>query len=307
MPREYDPRRRSATSLLSVACQLMDSGYLLGEFGHLIANEPGCSPIEQFQALHGKVNLCTAPTRALLLTTYVKWVNLFPEIKDHLIHIFQRYTHVLDAELQQRACEYLALAQLEDNGDLLATLCDEMPIFPERESALLNRLHSKGETAQDKRTWVIGHSTDNRDRQAERLKGMKPGAPATNGHAGPSTRSAGAAAGAAAANTAIAQAESDTKAERDLAESSLGPDAMMGTTSNGAREDIMSSLADLDLSGGDIQEEPLIANGSVPAAIPSAIGGESNGTAVPETATLGGVDPKLLAPLTVGKNIDKVS
>lgn len=48
------------------------TGYILGEFGHLIANEPGCSPIEQFQALHSKVNQCTAPTRALLLTTYVK-------------------------------------------------------------------------------------------------------------------------------------------------------------------------------------------------------------------------------------------
>lgn len=47
-------------------------GYVLGEFGHLIANEQGCSPIEQFQALHSKVNLCTAPTRALLLTTYIK-------------------------------------------------------------------------------------------------------------------------------------------------------------------------------------------------------------------------------------------
>lgn len=48
------------------------AGYILGEFGHLIANEQGCSPIEQFQALHGKVNMCAAPTRALLLTTYIK-------------------------------------------------------------------------------------------------------------------------------------------------------------------------------------------------------------------------------------------
>lgn len=47
-------------------------GYILGEFGHLIANEDGCSPIEQFHALHSKINICTAPTRALLLTTYIK-------------------------------------------------------------------------------------------------------------------------------------------------------------------------------------------------------------------------------------------
>ncbi len=55
-------------------------GYILGEFGHLIANDDGCSPIEQFHALHSKINLCSAPTRALLLTTYIKvsslgWLN----------------------------------------------------------------------------------------------------------------------------------------------------------------------------------------------------------------------------------------
>jgi AP-2 complex subunit alpha len=62
-------------------------GYILGEFGHLIANEQGCSPIEQFQALHSKVNLCTAPTRALLLTTYIKVGDRqFKSGGDKLIH-----------------------------------------------------------------------------------------------------------------------------------------------------------------------------------------------------------------------------
>jgi len=51
------------------------AGYILGEFGHLIANDDGCSPIEQFQALHSKINLCSATTRALLLTTYIKVRN----------------------------------------------------------------------------------------------------------------------------------------------------------------------------------------------------------------------------------------
>lgn len=48
------------------------AGYILGEFGHLIANDDGCSPIEQFQAVHSKINQCSATTRALLLTTYIK-------------------------------------------------------------------------------------------------------------------------------------------------------------------------------------------------------------------------------------------
>lgn len=49
------------------------AAYILGEFGHLIANEDGASPVEQFQALHSKINYCSASTRALLLSTYIKW------------------------------------------------------------------------------------------------------------------------------------------------------------------------------------------------------------------------------------------
>ncbi|OCF32713.1 AP-2 complex subunit alpha [Kwoniella heveanensis BCC8398] len=223
-------------------------GYILGEFGHLIANEQGCSPIEQFHALHSKVNLCTAPTRALLLTTYIKWVNLFPEIKDHLVNIFERYTHVLDAELQQRACEYLALSQRGEDDDLLATICDEMPIFPERESALVNRLHKRGEQAQDKRTWIIGHKEDNKGREAERFKNFRKG-----------TGDSSSALSPVEVPTALAHAHSSSSLQVPQRSASANVDAMMGTTSSGPAEDIMSSLADLDLTGNNIQDEPLLA------------------------------------------------
>ncbi|KAI5809297.1 adaptin N terminal region-domain-containing protein [Pyronema omphalodes] len=130
-------------------------GYLLGEFGHLIADNPGCSPIEQFMALQSKFNGCTSTTRAILLSSFIKFVNLFPEIKPQLLQVFRAYSHTLDPELQQRACEYLALATLPTD-DLLRTVCDEMPPFPERASALLSRLHQKHAGTSDKRTWVIG-------------------------------------------------------------------------------------------------------------------------------------------------------
>jgi len=39
------------------------------------------SPIVQFQLLHSKFHLCCLATRQLMLSTYVKFVNLFPEIK----------------------------------------------------------------------------------------------------------------------------------------------------------------------------------------------------------------------------------
>ncbi|MCJ1431112.1 hypothetical protein MMC27_000463 [Xylographa pallens] len=130
-------------------------GYLLGEFGHLVADNPGCSPIEQFLALQSKLPGCSTGTRAIILSSFIKFVNLFPEIKPQLLKVFQAYSHTLDAELQQRACEYLTLATLPTD-DLLRTVCDEMPPFPERASALLSRLHSKHANTSEKRTWVLG-------------------------------------------------------------------------------------------------------------------------------------------------------
>jgi AP-2 complex subunit alpha len=137
-------------------------GYLLGEFGHLIADSKGCSPIEQYLALNAKMRSCSSSTRAILLSCFIKFVNLFPEIKPQLLQAFRAYSHSLDSELQQRACEYLALA-MQPTDDLLRTVCDEMPPFPERTSALLSRLHQKHSTTSDKRTWVIGGKDANAD------------------------------------------------------------------------------------------------------------------------------------------------
>ena len=139
-------------------------GYVLGEFGHLIADNRGCSPIEQFLALQSKLQGCSSSTRAIILSSFIKFVNLFPEIKPQLLYVFRAYSHTLDPELQQRACEYLALASL-DTDDLLRTVCDEMPPFPERASALLSRLHQKHAGTSDKRTWVIGGKDANADLQ----------------------------------------------------------------------------------------------------------------------------------------------
>ena len=137
-------------------------GYLLGEFGHLIADNQGCSPIKQFLALQTKLPGCSTSTKAIILSSFIKFVNLFPEIKSQLLQMFQAYSHTLDAELQQRACEYLALATLPTD-DLLRTVCDEMPPFPERASALLSRLHSKHAGTSERRTWIVGGKDANTD------------------------------------------------------------------------------------------------------------------------------------------------
>jgi len=158
--------------------------YILGEFGHLIADSKGCSPIEQFMALQAKFNACSPGTRAMVLSAFVKFVNLFPEIKPQLLQAFTTYSHTLDSELQQRACEYLALATMPTD-DLLRTVCDEMPPFPERASALVSRLNKKQSAVGDKRTWSVSgkDGVPGLDRSVTLKRNFSGLAPPTNGAA----------------------------------------------------------------------------------------------------------------------------
>ncbi|KAF7633205.1 AP-2 complex subunit alpha [Meloidogyne graminicola] len=116
-------------------------GYILGEFGNLIAGDPRSSPMIQFETLHSRFHLCSIATRCLLMTTYIKFCNLFPEIKTHIQEILRSDSNLRnpDAELQQRAVEYLQLSKVA-SPDVLATILEEMPLFPEKESSLLAKL-----------------------------------------------------------------------------------------------------------------------------------------------------------------------
>ncbi|KAG7222018.1 hypothetical protein INR49_028182 [Caranx melampygus] len=104
-------------------------GYILGEFGNLIAGDPRSSPLVQFNLLHSKFHLCSVPTRALLLSAYIKFINLFPETKATIQEVLRCDSQIRnsDVELQQRA----------------ATVLEEMPPFPERESSILAKLKKK--------------------------------------------------------------------------------------------------------------------------------------------------------------------
>uniref|UniRef100_A0A8C7QB80 AP-2 complex subunit alpha n=1 Tax=Oncorhynchus mykiss TaxID=8022 RepID=A0A8C7QB80_ONCMY len=119
-------------------------GYILGEFGNLIAGDSRSSPLIQFDLLHSKFHLCTVPTRALLLSAYIKFINLFPEVKGTIQVVLRSDSQLrnADVELQQRAVEYLRLSCIAST-DILATVLEEMPPFPERESSILAKLKRK--------------------------------------------------------------------------------------------------------------------------------------------------------------------
>lgn len=62
---------------------------------------------------HGNLLFSTGQTRALILSAYIKMINLFPEIKDQIERVLR--SDVLqknaDVELQQRALEYFKVSQ----------------------------------------------------------------------------------------------------------------------------------------------------------------------------------------------------
>ncbi|XP_062868757.1 AP-2 complex subunit alpha-2-like isoform X1 [Trichomycterus rosablanca] len=134
-------------ALQASACHenlLKVGGYILGEFGNLIAGDTRSSPLIQFNLLHSKFHLCSVPTRALLLSAYVKFINLFPEVKGTIQEVLRSDSQLrnADVELQQRAVEYLRLSCIAST-DILATVLEEMPPFPERESSILAKLKKK--------------------------------------------------------------------------------------------------------------------------------------------------------------------
>eukprot|EP00069_Balaena_mysticetus_P009775 bmy_06365T0 len=89
-------------------------------------------------------HLCSVATRALLLSTYIKFINLFPETKATIQGVLRAGSQLrnADVELQQRAVEYLTLSSVAST-DVLATVLEEMPPFPERESSILAKLKRK--------------------------------------------------------------------------------------------------------------------------------------------------------------------
>ena len=85
---------------------------------------PPSSPLVQFKLLHSKFHLCSVPTRALLLSAYIKFINLFPETKATIQEVLRSDSQIRnsDVELQQRAVEYLKLSSIASTDVLVSAL-----------------------------------------------------------------------------------------------------------------------------------------------------------------------------------------
>lgn len=120
--------------------------YVLGEFGYLISGSHDMSATRQFEVLHRHYVQASTPTKCLILTAFVKMENLYDEIQPRVLEVFKRCATNMNLEIQQRACEYLSLHQVD--GEIMKRVLDPMPVFPEnRESALIVRLRNQQKAA----------------------------------------------------------------------------------------------------------------------------------------------------------------
>jgi len=117
---------------------LMVGAYILGEFGHQI-KDTSVTGVAIFDCLRQKFATASPKSQSLILSCYIKMANTYPELKDTVSGVFQKYQAYVDTEMQQRACEYSVMNAHKDE-ELMNKVFDVMPNFPERESLLLKRL-----------------------------------------------------------------------------------------------------------------------------------------------------------------------
>ena len=133
-------------------CMVKCGGYMLGEFGHLVADKPGCSGAAQCAVLKEKLHTANDwQVKQMLVSALAKLLNAHPQLRPQILELMHAHTTTMDPELQQRAVEYVALAQPGREG-LLEKVMDLMPNFPERESILTRKIKERELAATTDRT-----------------------------------------------------------------------------------------------------------------------------------------------------------
>mmetsp|Transcript_20307 Transcript_20307/g.46068 ORF Transcript_20307/g.46068 Transcript_20307/m.46068 type:complete len:985 (-) Transcript_20307:533-3487(-) len=146
------------------------SAYILGEFGFLIAEQPGMSGEEQFGVLHQHWPVVGRMTKAILISTYAKLANLYEECRPLVTPVFNKNRNAVDVEIQQRSNEYRVMREAF-SPEAVEDLLREMPPFEDKkQSALEMRLREKEQETNDKNVWLNDGSTDTGKNNSKNVK-----------------------------------------------------------------------------------------------------------------------------------------
>jgi AP-2 complex subunit alpha len=114
------------------------AAYLLGEIGIHICEKSGMDGFSQFSALHQHYPHVSQKIQSILLTCYIKLLNLYTaELEEDIIGVLNKQATSSVLEIQQRSCEYLSLRN-NVNKEIMEEVLNNMPAFPiEKENSLL--------------------------------------------------------------------------------------------------------------------------------------------------------------------------
>lgn len=104
-----------------------------------------------FASIQKRFKTASPPTKALILTAYVKLINLFPSLMSPVQAVFTSCSSSMDTEVQQRATEFAVLAKLPD-----AIVKEALAIMPpyQRASVLDKNLRKLRKGAADRDLWM---------------------------------------------------------------------------------------------------------------------------------------------------------
>ena len=137
----------NALSIPNVHENLVKVGaYTLAEYGNLISNQPGKEPYKIYENLNRHWINTSNTGKAMLMNSYVKLANVFPELKDEIISVLEINSEHWDPDIQQRAVEYLQILKDDPRVEQIKTyVLQKMPAFSEEiqnNNPLLKRIYA---------------------------------------------------------------------------------------------------------------------------------------------------------------------
>ncbi|KAI5951384.1 hypothetical protein KGF54_004458 [Candida jiufengensis] len=118
------------------------AAFILGEYGDQLEENGETNIQTQFKLLFDAYFAVSVSTRAMLLSSFLKFLVKFPdqEFVPEIVDLFEIETSSLDLEIQTRAFEYLKLATINNDFRLAKTVVKKIPAFNQEESPLMRRL-----------------------------------------------------------------------------------------------------------------------------------------------------------------------
>lgn len=120
---------------------------VLPEFGHHIADAPGKSFSDQFDALNQHFSTSSASSKAMILTSLMKFSLQEELVREKAVQTFKRYATSWDEDIQQRSIEYVRMLKLIDQDERYKTFVestfDPLPTYPDHmqsTSVLIKRM-----------------------------------------------------------------------------------------------------------------------------------------------------------------------